>query len=148
MPPASSKGTAPVSLVWGEDDFTVKQKARERFASWSADSDGMDQEIIDASASNSDEALKALSRLREALNTLPFFGGSKIIWFKNCNFMGDDRTSSSQAVSPHQPPWTKPPWISGLSAFSGVKKAFNSSRVASVLVCSSRNAFALANRLF
>ena len=99
MPPASSKANAPVFLTWGEDEFTVKQKARERFTAWAADSDGMDEEIIDASAGNSDEALRALARLREALNTLPFFGGSKNIWFKNCNFLGDDRTASSQAVT-------------------------------------------------
>lgn len=99
MPRAASQDPTPLCLIWGEDEFTVKQKARERFASWSTDSDSMDQEIIDAGAGNSDEALRALSRLREALNTLPFFGGSKIIWFKNCNFLGDDRTASSQAVT-------------------------------------------------
>ena len=29
---------------------------------------------------------RALARLRESLNTLPFFGGTKVVWFKNCNF--------------------------------------------------------------
>jgi DNA polymerase-3 subunit delta len=99
MPSASSKGGAPVCLIWGEDEFTVKQKARERYTAWAADAGGMDEEIIDAAAGNSDEALRALSRLREALNTLPFFGGSKVVWFKNCNFLGEDRTASSQAVT-------------------------------------------------
>jgi DNA polymerase-3 subunit delta len=99
MPTPAPPDTSPVRLIWGEDEFTVKQKARERFALWSADADGMDQDIIDASVSNSDEALRALSKLREALNTLPFFGGNKIVWFKNCNFLGDDRTASSQAVT-------------------------------------------------
>lgn len=99
MPPASPKATAPLCLIWGEDEFTVKQKARERFAAWVAASDDLDQETIDASAANSDEALRALSRLREALNTLPFFGSSKIIWFKDCNFLGEDRTATSQAVT-------------------------------------------------
>ena len=99
MPAASPKATDPVCLLWGADEFTVKQKARERFASWSTNAGGMDEEIIDASAGNSDEALRALARLREALNTLPFFGGSKIIWFKNCTFLGEDRTASSQAVT-------------------------------------------------
>jgi len=99
MPRAPSKDAPPICLIWGEDEFTVKQKARERFATWSTDSDGMDEEIIDASVNNSDEALRALAQLREALNTLPFFGGTKIIWFKNCNFLGDDRTATSQAVT-------------------------------------------------
>jgi len=99
MPPAAHKATASLCLLWGEDEFTVKQKARERFAVWTVDSEGMDQEIIDASANNADEALRALFRLREALNTLPFFGGGKTVWFKDCNFLGDDRTASSQAVT-------------------------------------------------
>src|SRR6185503_17989783 len=44
-------------------------------------------------------ALKALGRLREALQTLPFFGSGKVVWWQNCNFLGDDRTGGSQAVT-------------------------------------------------
>jgi len=113
MPSASPKEKSSLTLIWGEDEFTVKQKARERFASWSAQTNGMDEEIIDASVNNSGEALQALSKLREALNTLPFFGGSKVIWFKNCNFLGDDRTATSQAVS------------AGLGELADLLKAFS-----------------------
>ncbi|HTG44891.1 MAG TPA: DNA polymerase III subunit delta, partial [Verrucomicrobiae bacterium] len=49
--------------------------------------------------SNSGEALKALARLREALQTLPFFGGAKIIWLQNCNFLGDERAAGAAAVT-------------------------------------------------
>ena len=59
----------------------------------------MDHEIIDAQVSNGGEALKSLSKLREGLNTLPFFGGGKVVWLQNCSFLGDDRTSASQAVT-------------------------------------------------
>jgi DNA polymerase III subunit delta len=97
MPPASAK--APVVLIWGEDDFTVKQRAREIFQQWSAESGALDHEIIDATAVNSAEALKALARLREALQTLPFFGSGKTVWFQNCNFLSDERTASAQAVT-------------------------------------------------
>jgi DNA polymerase-3 subunit delta len=95
--PAASK--APVLLVCGEDDFNVKQRAREIFQKWSAELGGMDHETIDAQVSNSGEALKAMARLREGLNTLPFFGGGKVVWLQNCNFLADDRTASSQAVT-------------------------------------------------
>ena len=30
---------------------------------------------------------------------LPFFGGGKVVWFKDCSFLGDDRTSGSSAVT-------------------------------------------------
>jgi DNA polymerase-3 subunit delta len=59
----------------------------------------MDHETIDATASNSSEALKALAKLREALQTLPFFGTGKVIWFRHCNFLGEERTAATQAVT-------------------------------------------------
>jgi DNA polymerase III subunit delta len=96
MPAASP---APVLLVCGEDDFNVKQRARQVFQKWSEELGGMDHEIIDAQVSNGGEALKSMSKLREALNTLPFFGGGKAVWFQNCSFLGDDRTAGSQAVT-------------------------------------------------
>lgn len=96
---APAAASAPVRLVCGEDDFNVKQRARAIFQQWSEELGGMDHETVDAQVSNSGEALKALARLREGLNTLPFFGGGKVVWFQNCNFLADDRTASSQAVT-------------------------------------------------
>ena len=96
MPAASP---APVLLICGEDDFNVKQRARQVFQNWSEELGGMDHELIDAQVSNGGEALKSLSKLREGLNTLPFFGGGKVVWLQNCSFLGDDRTSGSQAVT-------------------------------------------------
>src|SRR5438034_963078 len=90
---------AALLLVCGEDEFSVKRLARDNFEQWCGGASVLDQEIIDASVSNSGEALKAVARLREALQTFPFFGGSKVIWFQNCNFLGDERTASIQAVS-------------------------------------------------
>jgi DNA polymerase-3 subunit delta len=98
MPPAA-KSSAPLLLVFGEDEFAVKQRARQAYQQWTEELGGMDHEIIDAAVSNSGEALKALAKLREALQTLPFFGGGKVIWFQNCNFLADDRTGSSAAVT-------------------------------------------------
>ena len=59
----------------------------------------MDHEIVDATALNTDEALKSIGRLREALNTLPFFGGAKVVWWQNCTFLGEERTAGSAAVT-------------------------------------------------
>ena len=99
MPPAAAKSSAPLLLVFGEDEFAVKQHARQVYQQWTEELGGMDHEIIDAAVGNSGEALKALAKLREALQTLPFFGGGKVIWFQNCNFLADDRTGSSAAVT-------------------------------------------------
>src|ERR1041385_4830031 len=98
MPPAP-KSSAPVLLVFGEDEFAVKQRARQIYQQWTEELGGMDHEIIDAAVNNSGEALRALAKLREALQTLPFFGGGKVVWFQNCSFLADDRTAASQAVT-------------------------------------------------
>lgn len=87
-----------VVVVWGGDEFAVKQRARQCFQEWTTQNPGADEEILDAGAGNSEEALKALARLREALQTLPFFGGTKSIWFRDCNFLGEDRVSEAEIV--------------------------------------------------
>src|SRR3954470_2358257 len=97
--PAAASTAAPLMLVYGDDEFAVKQRARQVFQQWSTELGGMDHEIIDAQVSNSGEALKAIGRLREGLQTLPFFGTGKAIWLQNCNFLGDERAASSQAVT-------------------------------------------------
>jgi DNA polymerase-3 subunit delta len=99
MPRAAVRSPAPVVLVCGDDEFAVKQRARQLFEEWSAELGGMDHEIIDAAVSHSGDALRALGKLREALNTFPFFGGAKAVWFRNCNFLGDERTASAAAVT-------------------------------------------------
>ena len=99
MPPVAKPPPSPVRLVFGEDEFTVKQRARQIYREWTEELGGMDHEIIDASVANSGEALKALSRLRESLQTLPFFGSAKAVWLQNCNFLGDERTAGGQAVT-------------------------------------------------
>ena len=98
-PSASPAAASSVALICGTDDFAVKQRARQLFQQWSTELGGMDHEILDARVNNVDEALAALAKLREALNTLPFFGSAKAIWLQDCNFLGEDRTASSATVT-------------------------------------------------
>jgi DNA polymerase III subunit delta len=97
--PSAAPPSVSLLLVCGDDEFGVKERAKQVYHEWCDALGGMDHEIIDASAANSGEALKALSRLREALQTLPFFGSAKAVWFQNCNFLGEDRTASAAAVT-------------------------------------------------
>jgi DNA polymerase-3 subunit delta len=99
MSSAATLSPSPVLLVFGDDEFEVKQRARQIYQQWTGELGGMDHEIIDAAVSNSGEALRALAKLREALQTLPFFGSAKVVWLQNCNFLGDERTASAQAVT-------------------------------------------------
>lgn len=101
MPAKRSKPDqrAPLVLIFGEEGVLVRQRASCLFREWSEELGGMDHERVDAAAGNTNEALKALSRLREALQTLPFFGTGKVIWFEGCTFLGDERTALSKPVA-------------------------------------------------
>jgi DNA polymerase-3 subunit delta len=92
------KQSPPLVLVCGEDDFAVKQRAKQIYLQWTEELGGMDHEIIDASVSHSGEALKALAKLREAMQTLPFFGTGKVIWFQDCNFLSDERAATKDVL--------------------------------------------------
>jgi DNA polymerase-3 subunit delta len=87
------------ALVCGDDEFAVKQRAKQLYQQWCGEIGGMDHEIIEATAANSGEAMTAIARLREALQTLPFFGTGKVIWLRDCNFLGEERVASAQAVT-------------------------------------------------
>lgn len=99
MPASPSSQTPPLLLVCGEDEFAVKQRAKALYQEWTAEIGGMDHEVVEGTVSNSGEALRVLARLREALQTLPFFGSGKVIWLQNCNFLGDERAATAQSVT-------------------------------------------------
>jgi DNA polymerase-3 subunit delta len=88
-----------LTLICGDDEFAVKQRAKQIYLQWCDELGGMDHETIEASVSNSGDALNAIAKLREALNTLPFFGSGKVVWLRDCNFLGDERAASAQAVT-------------------------------------------------
>lgn len=99
MPASVPTAARPVALLCGDDDYTVKTRARKLFDQWTREVGGFDQEIIDATAANAGEALRAIARLREALQTLPFFGSAKVVWFKDCNFLGEERAAQAAEVT-------------------------------------------------
>jgi DNA polymerase III subunit delta len=94
----AAKSASPLALICGDDEFAVKKRASEIFQAWSKEAGGMDHEIIDAAVSNSGDALNAIAKLREALQTLPFFGSAKVVWLRDCTFLGEERAASAQAV--------------------------------------------------
>jgi len=91
--------TSSPALICGDDEFAVKQRAKQIHQQWCEEIGGMDHETIEATVTNGGEALVAIARLREALQTLPFFGTGKVIWLRDCNFLGDERVASAQAVT-------------------------------------------------
>ena len=55
-------------------------------------------DIIDGNADNAEHARQICSNVMQALQTLPFFGGGKVVWLKSANFLGDTVTGRAQGA--------------------------------------------------
>ncbi len=83
----------------GSDESAVKSAAAELAAELTpAGAGDFGVEMIDGCADNAEQAAARIRATIEALQTLPFFGGGKLVWLKNANFLGDNRIGSSAAV--------------------------------------------------
>lgn len=97
--PKTKSEAANVYAVVGSDEAEVKHMAAElaqKLAPAEAGDFGL--EIVDGVADKADEAADRIRSTIEALQTLPFFGSTKVVWLKNANFLGDDVKSRSIAV--------------------------------------------------
>ncbi len=91
--------TANIHAVVGSDEAEVKHVAAELAVKLTPPGAGdFGLEIIDAAADNADQAAARIRSTIEALQTLPFFGSTKLVWLKNANFLGDDQKARSAAV--------------------------------------------------
>ena len=91
--------TANIHAVVGSDEAEVKHIAAELAVKLTPPGAGdFGLEIIDAAADNVDQAAARIRSTIEALQTLPFFGNTKLVWLKNANFLGDDQKARSAAV--------------------------------------------------
>ncbi len=98
--PHSPQADPPVVLVAGADEFSVKRRARQVFDQWQRTTGGIDSEIIDADTASDTDALKAISRTIEALQTLPLFTTAKLVWMQNCSFFPTEKPASPSKVPP------------------------------------------------
>ncbi|NJK90845.1 MAG: DNA polymerase III subunit delta [Blastochloris sp.] len=97
MPEAAIKLKQKHLLINGTDDFQVKARGLELVAQL-APEDPMNLETLDGAADSVGNALEVIDRVKEALLTLPFFGGGKLIFLKNCNFLADSVVGKSESV--------------------------------------------------
>jgi DNA polymerase III subunit delta len=100
MPKAKTKApNANTHAVLGSDEAEVKRVAAELASNLTpAGAGDFGLEIIDGAADNADQAQARVRSTIEALQTLPFFGNTKVVWLKNVNFLGDDQKARSAAV--------------------------------------------------
>ena len=100
MPKTKAKTpSANIHAVVGSDEGEVKRVAAELAGNLmppGAGEFGLD--VIDGAADNAEQAATRIRSTIEALQTLPFFGSTKVVWLKNANFLGDDQKAHSSAV--------------------------------------------------
>lgn len=99
MPKAKTKAaTSQIHAVVGSDESEVKRVATGLAAELTPpDAGDFGLEVIDGTADNAEQAAARIRSTIEALQTLPFFGSTKVVWLKNANFLGD--TSVGRAAS-------------------------------------------------
>lgn len=86
-----------IFAVVGSDDGRVKEETlRLHRELTGGNDDGFTHETIDGTADNSEGAFQICRSVVEALQTLPFFGGEKVVWLKNATFLLDDVTGRSE----------------------------------------------------
>jgi DNA polymerase III subunit delta len=83
--------------IVGTDEGMVREKALTLYNRLTGGvDDGFTHETIDGIADNSDSAFEICSSVVQALRTIPMFGGDKVVWLRNANFLGDNVTGRSQ----------------------------------------------------
>jgi DNA polymerase-3 subunit delta len=102
MPKAKTKtaeSQSNIHAIVGSDESEVKRIAAELAAKLTPpDAGEFGVEVIDACADNVDQAVTKIRLAIEALQTLPFFGGGKLVWLKNANCLGDTVIGRSASV--------------------------------------------------
>ena len=85
---ATNTKAVPIHFLCGSDEDAVKKTAADLAVKLAPD-DPMNLETIDGRALTVDEAVTSIGRVREAILTLPFFGGGKLVWWKAVNFFDE-----------------------------------------------------------
>ena len=88
-----------VHFVTGSDEAAVRKAAVELAKELAPDADVFGLEVIDGAADNVEAAVNALQQASQALLTLPFLGGSKLVWLKNASFLVDAGAGRSESVT-------------------------------------------------
>jgi len=95
-PPSAKARTL---LFCGSDEGRAKEAAVEAVSSHTPEgADDFANEIIDGTAESAEHARRICHETAGALQTLPFFGGTKVVWLKGANFFDDSVIGRSQAA--------------------------------------------------
>ncbi len=93
--PESKKFT----FICGQDDYLVGRLGKERFEALATEvTDEFSREIINGFAANVGEVEAAVNRFRESIQTVSMFGGKRVAWLKDVNFLADTVTGRAEST--------------------------------------------------
>lgn len=87
------------TFICGSDDFLVGRMGKERFEALAAEvTDEFAREIINGFAANVSEVESAVNRFRDSVQTVSMFGGKRVVWLKDVNFLADTVTGRAEST--------------------------------------------------
>ena len=88
-----------VYLIFGEDEYAVSSKARAIAESLLPPDDRtLGLEVIDGAAETVEAAGQVMATCMEALETVGFMGGKKVVWLRDVSFLADNVVGRSETV--------------------------------------------------
>ncbi len=89
----------PFTFVCGSDDYLVNRLGKERFEELAKDiTDEFSREVLSGFANNVGEVETAINRFRESVQTVSMFGGRRVVWLKDVNFLADTVTGRAEST--------------------------------------------------
>jgi DNA polymerase-3 subunit delta len=87
------------TFICGPDDFLVGRLGAEKFASLAAEvPDEFSREVLSGFAGNVGEVENAINRFRDSVQTVSMFGGRRVVWLKDVNFLADTVTGRAEST--------------------------------------------------
>jgi DNA polymerase-3 subunit delta len=95
---SSRASASKIHFLTGSDEAAVRKAAVALAGELAPDADVFGLEAIDGAVDSADAATKCVQQTIQALLTLPFLGGSKLVWLKNASFFADNGVGRSESV--------------------------------------------------
>jgi len=86
-------------FITGSDEAAVKKAAVATAAELAPGADAFGLEVIDGGADTVDAAVSKIHETIQGLQTMPFLGGTKLVWLKSATFLTDSVTGRSESVT-------------------------------------------------
>ena len=86
-------------FICGSDDFLVGRAGKQRYDALAAEvTDEFSREVLSGFANNVGEVESAVNRFRDSVQTVSMFGGRRLVWLKDVNFLADTVTGRAEST--------------------------------------------------